>query len=274
MKKGRGRNSSKEKIFSVIISFAVIFTLGYGIYSVVNTAGKPQNSENNIVNLDETENENVAIRTEDADTPWEDTQDSDEGEGAEEANAGASSENAQSAGNNEEDVQEATEAVTEPISITEETPVVEEAAADPVSGYSFGEGSSLLWPVQGDIILKYSMDSTIYYETLGVYKCNPSVSIAAAVGQNVGVAADGIVESVEIDEETGNTVSVAIGDGYTATYGMLDNVVVKAGDTVTAGQLIGTVAEPTAYYAQEGANVYFKLTKDGEPVDPTPLFEE
>ena len=91
-----------------------------------------------------------------------------------------------------------------------------------------------MWPVTGDIVLKYSMDTTIYFKTLGMYKCNPAVSIAAEAGTNVGVAADGVVESVTYSEETGNTVAVAIGDGYVTTYGLIDNVVVKKGDTVVA----------------------------------------
>ena len=40
------------------------------------------------------------------------------------------------------------------------------------------------------------------------------------------------------------------------------------GDTVTAGQLLGTVAEPTAYYKEEGPGIYFAMTKDGVAVDP------
>ena len=88
------------------------------------------------------------------------------------------------------------------------------------------------------------------------------------------LAADGVVESVTYSEETGNTVAVAIGDGYVTTYGLIDNVVVKKGDTVVAGQLLGTVSDPTAYYVEEGPNLYFMLTKDGEPVDPAAYFED
>ena len=41
-----------------------------------------------------------------------------------------------------------------------------------------------------------------------------------------------------------------------------------------AGQLLGTVSDPTAYYVEEGPNLYFMLTKDGEPVDPAAYFED
>ena len=66
----------------------------------------------------------------------------------------------------------------------------------------------------------------------------------------------------------GNFLLVAAGNGYEMTTGMLSDVNVKIGDTVTAGQLLGTVAEPTAYYKEEGPGIYFAMTKDGIPVNP------
>ena len=95
----------------------------------------------------------------------------------------------------------------------------------------------------------------------------------ANVGDSVAVAADGIVQSVVDSEETKTTVTVGLGDGYEATYGLLDGVNVKSGDSVYKGQYLGTVAEPSAYYVKEGANLYFKLTKDGIPVNPMDYFE-
>lgn len=260
--KGRGKSSNKEKIFSVIISFAVILTLGYGIYSVINTTSKSEKNQNNIVNLNDTDDGDVAIRTEDAKLPGDTGIVSDDDSDAEAANAEPATKNSTIA-------QQPTEAQTEST-----VDVAAGAKSDPLADYSFGDDSTLQWPVMGDVILKYSMDSTIFYKTLGVYKCNPAIAIAAEVGNNVGIAADGIVQSVDVSEETGTTVTVGLGDGYVATYGQLDEVVVKAGDKVTAGQLLGKVANPTAYYTQEGSNVYFKLTKDDVPVDPMPFFEE
>ena len=48
----------------------------------------------------------------------------------------------------------------------------------------------------------------------------------------------------------------------------------KKGDKVVAGQLIGTVASPSAYYIEEGPGVYFKLTQYGEPINPDTYFVE
>ncbi len=37
---------------------------------------------------------------------------------------------------------------------------------------------------------------------------------------------------------------------------------------MAAGDVIAEVASPTKYFSVEGTNVYFKLTKDGTPVNP------
>lgn len=133
---------------------------------------------------------------------------------------------------------------------------------------SFGDEDNLVWPIVGDVLINYSMDRTIYFPTLDQYKYNPAIVIAATQGESIGAAANGRVNSVSYDSATGNTVVMELGNGYELTYGQLDNITVSEGSYVNVGDPIGTVAVPTKYYSLEGANVYFKLTKDGEPVNP------
>ena len=45
-------------------------------------------------------------------------------------------------------------------------------------------------------------------------------------------------------------------------------ICLEPGDRVSAGDVVGKIAKPTIYYTEEGANIYYKLTKDGVPVDP------
>ena len=59
-----------------------------------------------------------------------------------------------------------------------------------------------------------------------------------------------------------------LGGGYEVTYGQLTGILVSEGSYVAAGDVIAQVAAPTKYYSLEGTNVYFALTKDGEPVNP------
>ena len=132
----------------------------------------------------------------------------------------------------------------------------------------FQEEQGLVWPVVGDVLINFSMDKTVYFSTLEQYKYNPAIVIAAPVGENIAAAADGRIVSVGYDPMIGNHVVMDLGNGYELTYGQLENITVSEGGYVATGDPIATVASPTKYYSVEGSNMYLKLTKDGEPVNP------
>jgi len=48
----------------------------------------------------------------------------------------------------------------------------------------------------------------------------------------------------------------------------LKDITVEPGQTVESGTILGYVSDPTKYYVKEGANLYFSMTKDGNPIDP------
>lgn len=133
---------------------------------------------------------------------------------------------------------------------------------------NFSPESDLSWPLQGDVILNYSMDQTVYFATLEQYKYNPALIIAGKVNDPVNAAATGKITDISANEETGLTVTMDLGNGYSAVYGQLKEVLYKEGATVEAGNAIGYIAEPTKYYSVEGSNLYFELLKDKEPVNP------
>lgn len=132
----------------------------------------------------------------------------------------------------------------------------------------FSENDALDWPIEGNVILNYSMEQSIYFATLDQYKYNPAIIISGNVGDEVRAAAKGKVTSIKEDTQTGVTVTMDIGGGYEIVIGQLDGVNVNEGDTVDRGELIGYVAEPSKYYVVEGPNVYFQMLKDGQPVNP------
>lgn len=127
-------------------------------------------------------------------------------------------------------------------------------------------------PINSAVVLDYSMDKTIYFPTLEVYKYNPAMIYAAKVNDKVSIVGKGTITKIYENEETGCTVVEDLGGGYEAIYGQLKDVTFKEGDSVEAGHVIGFVKEPTKYYVKEGANVFFQLKKDGKPVDPKDYF--
>lgn len=147
----------------------------------------------------------------------------------------------------------------------EDTPALSTAMQPALT---FGDSDTLVWPVVGNILINYSMDKTVYFPTLQQYKYNPAVIIQANEGDLITSASDGKVISVFTDPQIGNGITMELGGGYEATYGQLKNILVSEGSYVAAGDVIAEVSAPTKYYSVEGTNVYFKLTKDGEPVNP------
>ena len=137
----------------------------------------------------------------------------------------------------------------------------------------FTDTDKLSWPVSGNIVLGYSMDTTPYFPTLDQYKVNPANVIQSEVSTPVSAPADARVVSVGTNEEIGNYVDLDLGNGYTAVCGQLKEIPVVENEYVRQGDLLGYVAEPTKYYAVEGTNVFFEFLKDGVPVDALDFLE-
>lgn len=153
----------------------------------------------------------------------------------------------------------------------------EDGEAVPTAGdtgrLDFNSEKTITWPINGEVILPYSMETTVYYETLDQYKCNPGMLIQAGVGTTVQNAYLGQVTSVTSDDVYGNLVTLYIGNEYSIVYGQLDAVYVKEGDFVKAGQSIGTVGNPTDSFAKEGSHLFFQMKCGEDTVDPTMYIE-
>ena len=279
---------NKEKCILGGIMAVALLSVGIGLASVLSDTKGYKNNKENVIDL----NEGIAGNTDDEQDGGDDGQESLVSLGNETGNAGgagstgtAGNSGSRNTGNElygEDDSAGMTgstgtagdEGAGTEEAGSEEMPVAAGVAIDPLEGYTFGENSVLMWPIAGNIVMNYSMDSTVLHKTLGTYKTNPAINISAEIGTNVGAAASGIVQSIYDSEETGTTMVIAVGSGYVTTYGLLDNLAVEEGDSVTAGQVIGTVGAPTAYYVEEGPNVYFAVSKDGTPIDPTEYLAE
>lgn len=144
---------------------------------------------------------------------------------------------------------------------------------DNIEVASYNGEQALSWPMAGNVILPYSMETTVYYKTLDAYKCNPGILIEGQEGADVYAAYNGVVKSITNTPDRGTVVTVDIGNGYETSYGQLMNVTVAEGESIATNKNIGEIAPVSSYYTKEGNHLYFEVTKDGIPVDPMLLIE-
>lgn len=142
------------------------------------------------------------------------------------------------------------------------------------SGTAYNGKDRLSWPVDGNILIPYSMDTTVYFETLDQYQCNPALYMKAQVGTEVKAIYGGTVTAVEKSQRYGKTLTIDMGNGYEVMYGQLTDVKAKKGDALEQGAVIGKIAEPTNYFLLEGSHLYLKMEKDKKPVNPTEYFTD
>ncbi len=247
---------SKKGKIRVALGSLLAITLVVTCVAVYQSGSKSRANEKEFVKENEEDIVDQAIKTEEREEEVQDVN-TTEVEGTREVE-----DNTQES--MEEPVQE--ESVQEPAPEQEAENTSAQAAGAPE--INFTESSLMEWPVNGQIVLDYNMDNTIYFPTLNVYKLNPAIAISSEVGSPVAAVANGKIVSVVNNEETGQTVTVDMGNGYQAVYGQLKDVPFQAEEYVSAGSVLGYISEPTKYYTKEGANLYFALSKDGVPLDP------
>ena len=150
---------------------------------------------------------------------------------------------------------------------------VVEAAGNQVLTLNFASEDRMGWPVQGNVIQYYSMDTTVYFPTLEQYKCSPAIEIQSEAGTVVNAPANAKVVQVGEDAKIGGFVRLELGNDYQIILGQLADICVNEGDYIARGTQIGAVAAPTRYYVVEGDNVYFQMLHGEETVDPLDYLE-
>ena len=173
------------------------------------------------------------------------------------------------------------ETIDKPVVVADVVQDVEEESLETTSptvknlpSLSFDAEEGLIWPVDGNVIMNYSVEHLTYHATLMQFKVNPAIIIDAEVGTEVKAATDGIIADIYDDPVTGLTVAMDIGNEYSLVYGQLKDVDFKIGDSVSEGDVIGAINEPTKYYTIEGSNLYFMVMESDQTVNPMLLLQD
>lgn len=269
------RNMTKNKIAKYIANtalLAVIAAAGIGAYQLGTS--RPEQEIQDPVEMETEEEFMVDAGTDQVEADMENTIENNSAQREEEV-IEKPEEETDSAENTQEQTAPYQEAQENTGSEQDEEENTETAAgAVSAPSLSFSEETQMEWPVNGNILLDYNMDQTIYFPTLDQYKLSPAIAVQAVEGAPVLASVPGTVYSIEENAQTGTTVTMELGSGYQAVYGQLKDLAVEEGQTVEKGDVIGYIAAPTKYYSEEGSNLYFAMKKDGEPVDPIAYLPE
>ncbi|MCD8115883.1 MAG: M23 family metallopeptidase, partial [Oscillospiraceae bacterium] len=96
------------------------------------------------------------------------------------------------------------------------------------------------------------------------------IDITCDLGTQVIATAAGTVVSVENDDLYGTTVEIDHANGIHSIYANLaSEPPVSVGDTVTMGQVIGSVGSTAICETNQVNHLHFAMTCDGLPADPT-----
>lgn len=125
-------------------------------------------------------------------------------------------------------------------------------------------------PMQNATIVKdYSGSELQYNDTLKQWEIHKAIDFQASDDLNVYAVADGTISNVYTNYLEGTVIEISHSDGIVSIYKSLNNEVsVAVGDSVSAGQIIGQVADSMAQESNTGAHLHFEMTVNGVKVDP------
>ena len=134
-----------------------------------------------------------------------------------------------------------------PTNVSYDIPELPFATVTPVSGFTSSGFGYRMHPIQQTVKFHYGTD------------------FAAASGTEVHAFADGTVLAAGQDAGYGNYVKLDHGGGFVTLYGHCSALLVSAGETVTAGQVIARVGSTGQ---ATGPHLHFELIHEGVYLNP------
>jgi murein DD-endopeptidase MepM/ murein hydrolase activator NlpD len=109
----------------------------------------------------------------------------------------------------------------------------------------------------------------VYNTTLGWYETHSAVDLVSETSTDVLATCAGTVTEIYSNTLEGTVVKIKHNDQYTTLYGSLnEELSVAVGDSVTAGQKIGTISTSAGNESLLGSHLHFQIIKDNADVNP------
>ncbi len=122
-----------------------------------------------------------------------------------------------------------------------------------------------IWPTHGGLTSFFGGRSDPFS---GEPAYHSGIDISAEKGQPVYATADGVVQSASYTGDYGNLIILKHAFGLSTRYGHLSAYHVKAGDTVTRGDVIGYIGSTGR---STGAHLHYEILVNGQLMNPLQL---
>ena len=121
---------------------------------------------------------------------------------------------------------------------------------------------SLLWPVQGEVVSFFGRQK---HPTFDTYVNKKGIEIETHEGSPIRTVSPGQVVYADWLKGYGLVVIMDHSNGFFSLYAHASKLLVKEGDSIKKGQVIGEAGETGV---ADASSLYFELRKGTKPVDP------
>ena len=124
-------------------------------------------------------------------------------------------------------------------------------------------------PMENACVVKdFSNKELQYNDTLKQWEIHKALDITSDTSSNVMAIASGTVTNVYTNYLEGGVIEISHDNGITSLYKSLEDISVKKGDFVKAGDVIGSVSTSMAREINTGTHLHFEIFENNISVNP------